>query len=850
MLAQRSRVIRVNFEDEMKESYLAYAMSTIIDRALPDVRDGLKPSQRRILVAMNDLNLTPGRQYRKCAKVAGDTSGNYHPHGEQGIYPTLVRMAQDFRMRYRLVDGQGNFGSIDYPDRPAAMRYTEARMTAFAVEMLQDIEKETVDFVPNYDDTRQEPKVLPGAFPNLICNGTWGIAVAMTSAIPPHNLKEVVDGIVALIDNPDISDDELMEYVKAPDFPTGGIIYGMDGVRDVHRTGTGRIVVRARASIEILKNGRENVVITEIPFLVDKSHLLESIGDLVSDKRIDGVAYVRDESDRDGMRIVIELKRDTYPNVVMNQLYKHTELQTSFNAIQRALVNNRPVVLNLKGMLSHFVDHRHEVIRKRTRYDLTQAENRAHLLEGFKIALDSIDQVIRIIRGSDSPDDARVKLMDAFQTESSSNLSETQARAILNLTLQRLTALERKKVDDEYLEVIKNISELQGILDSRPQRMDIIKSELTELKKKYGDERRTEIVPSGAEFDIEDLIAEEDMVITISHAGYIKRLPVSTYKRQRRGGRGITGMTTKEEDFVEHLFIASTHSYMLFFTDRGKCYWLKVYEIPESGRAARGRPIVNLLQVETGERIEAFVHVKEFDDDHYLVMATRRGLVKKTVLSAYGRPIRTGIRAINIVDGDSLIDAAITDGTQGIVLVTQGGFAIRFDESEVRDMGRTSQGVRGISLRDGADKVVGMMIVRREGTILTVCENGYGKRSQISDYRITHRGGKGIISIKANQRNGKVISVKEVVDEDELIIISQNGIIMRQPVRAISVIGRNTQGVRLIKLDKEDKVIDVARVALKDEVEVDSEGNGELDEEDGDGKVDDIDDLQMGLGLD
>ena len=803
-MMQRQRIVPIDIGDEMKKSYLAYSMSTLVDRALPDARDGLKPSQRRILVSMNDLGLAPNRQHRKCANIAGHTSGNYHPHGEAIVYPTLVHLAQDFKMRYPLVDGQGNFGSIDgYP--PAAMRYTEARMAGPGYELLADIDKETVDFRPNYDERLEEPAVLPSRFPNLLCNGAVGIAVSMATAIPPHNLTEVVDGLVALIDNPELEVDDLMAHIKAPDFPTGGVIYGISGVKEAYRTGRGHIHVRARAFIETLKNGRENIIITEIPYMVVKANLLEKVAELIRGKKIEGISDLRDESDRDGMRIVVELRRDANADVILNQLYKHTQLETTFAVNTIALVDGRPKQLNLKQMLECYIDHRHEVVVRRTTYELRVAEERAHILEGLKAALDQIDLAIEIIRGSADPGAARQALMDRLA------LSERQVQAILAMTLQRLTGLERQKVEDEYAGLIQEIERLRSILESRPKRMALIASELQAIKERYADERRTEIVLSGSEFNIEDLIAEEDMVITISHAGYIKRIPVSTYRGQRRGGRGVTGMRTKDEDFVEHLFIASTHSYILFLTDRGNCHWLKVHEIPQGSRTSRGRPVVNLIRIAKDEKVAAIVPVREFDEEHFLIQVTRNGLVKKTALSAYSRPRRGGIIAMNILEDDSLIEAALTDGSHDIVLATREGQAIRFSERGIRPTGRGTQGVKGITLGKG-DEVVGMVVVRRAGTLLTVCAGGYGKRTDVSDYRITNRGGKGVINIKANERNGEVISVKEAVDTDELMIISQNGILIRLPIRDISVIGRNTQGVRLINLEAGDRVIDVARM--------------------------------------
>lgn len=1212
MQMQHQRIVPIYIADEVRQSYLDYSMSVIVSRALPDVRDGLKPSQRRILMAMHDLNLEPGRRHRKCAKIAGDTSGNYHPHGEAVIYPTLARMAQDFNMRYTLVDGQGNFGcftgdtkvklldgtdrsfeelarmygpdevfyvySVDHegnvvvgegwasrvtrqdaevieleldngevirctpdhrfmlrdgsykqaqdlttddslmpgyfttapvreglndylkifnprtetyefvhyadyrqkmsealsgiekrplspeeqervaqiiseksramwrdeakrakiveairkamespelraglseraralwqdpeyrakfaddhfsqmsrkfweqpgvreshrqkiqkqwededfrakqrkgvqisnarrladnPERmhqlaarsaeslrrkwqdedykrrvmrskilcygsyllsdlsadeiapevfdrmrtnncfprfekarsyfegsdeflalsatynhrivakrflkerfdvyditveshhnfllssgvfvhnsidgdpPGAMRYTEARMAPPAVELLADLEKDTVDFVPNYDDTRKEPVVLPGKFPNLICNGCSGIAVGMATNIPPHNLSEVVDALLALIEDPALDCDALMRYISGPDFPTGGIIYGTDGVREAYRTGRGRVVIRARAAIEKLKNGRENIVITEIPFMVTKASLIENIAELVRQKKIEGISDLRDESDREGLRIVIELRRDAYASVILNQLYTRTRLQNSFGVIMLALVDGQPVTLNLKEVLAHFLEHRHRVVVRRTQFELDRAQKRAHIVEGLRVALDHMDRVIALIRKARDRESARESLMAQF------GLSEAQVDAILDMRLQRLTGLERGRVKNEYLGLIKEITRLEGILMSRPQRMAIIRSELEALKAKYGDDRRTEIIGSAEEFSIEDLIAEEDMVITISHAGYIKRTPVVTYRRQRRGGRGGMGMTTRDEDFVEHLFIASTHSYILFLTDRGRCYWLKVHEIPEGGRVARGRSVANLLEMSREESIAAIVPVKAFDDEHFLLMATQRGLVKKTVLSEYGRPRRDGIIAVDILPEDRLIEARLTDGMQDVILATRRGQSIRFRESDVRPMGRATRGVTGISLRDG-DEVVSMVVVRRQGSLIMVCRNGYGKRTPVQDYPVIRRGGKGVIGIKTSERNGELVSVKEVVDSDELMIISQGGILIRLPIKDVSVIGRNTQGVRLIQLDPEDVVVDVAYIVTDGAQEADTHPSGKSEEE-------------------
>nr|MBN2278508.1 DNA gyrase subunit A [candidate division Zixibacteria bacterium] len=808
MPLEREKIVPIFLEEEMKNSYLDYSMSVITNRALPDVRDGLKPSNRRILVAMNDLNLSPGRPHRKCAKIAGDTSGNYHPHGEQVVYPTLVRMAQDFNMRYPLVDGQGNFGSID-GDGAAAMRYTEARLTPIAMEMLADMEKDTVAMMPNYDETRHEPKVLPGKFPNLICNGTSGIAVGMASNIPPHNLGEAVDAITALIDNDELTNDELMQYIPGPDFPTGGIINGRDGIREAYRTGKGRLLVRAKAVTEKQKNGKECIVVTEIPFQVNKSNLLEKIADLVRDKKIDGISDLRDESDRDGMRIVIELKRDAQAEIVLNQLFKNTQMQSTFAINLLTLVGGVPQVLTLRQLLSEFIKHRHEVVVRRTQFDLNKAEARAHILEGYKIALDNIDAIIELIKKSADTPAAREGLMKKFK------LSEIQANAILEMRLARLTGLERKKIEDEYIATIKLIAELKGILESKPRRMAIIKNELTELKKKYDDHRRTEIQGAAEDFKLEDLIAEEDMVITISHSGYVKRLSITMYRRQNRGGRGVIGIETKEEDFAEHLFIASTHDYILFFSNKGRCYWVKVHEIPTGGRLAKGKPIVNMVDLSKGETITAFCKVRDFDPGHYIVMATRNGIIKKTPLDNFSNPRKAGVNAANIPVDDELIEAMVTDGSFDIVLATRKGQAIRFHEEKIRPMGRTAYGVKGINLATG-DYTIGMVVVKRESTLLSVTENGYGKRTDINDYRVTNRGGKGVINIKTSDRNGEVVTIKEVLDDDELILITKRGITNRQRVKSINVISRNTQGVRLITLDKGDKVIDVARVVQEE----------------------------------
>jgi DNA gyrase subunit A len=805
-MPQSLKEVPVVIEDEMKKSYIDYAMSVIVARALPDVRDGLKPVQRRILVAMDELGLAHNKQFRKSAKISGDVNGNYHPHGTTAIYDAMVRMAQDFSLRYPLVDGQGNFGSID-GDSAAAERYTEARMTRPAEDLLADLKKETVEFVPNYDETRQEPVVLPGKLPNLLMNGAAGIAVGMATNIPPHNLRELVEGIITVIDDPEVEDEKLLKIVTGPDFPTGGIIFGRAGVREAYLTGRGRIIVRARASAETHANGAECIVITEIPFMVNKTNLIEAIADLVRGGKIEGIKDIRDESDRDGMRIVIDLKRDAQAAVILNQLYKRTQMQTTFGAILLALADGVPHVMTLKQMIEHYIAHREDVIVRRTKFDLEKAEARAHILEGLKKALDHIDEIVQLIKKARDVDQARAQLMKKFK------LSEIQAQAILDMRLQRLTGLQRKKIEDEYKETIKLIATLKGILESRAKVLGIIKDDLEAAAEAYGDDRRTEIVEATTDFTIEDLIAEEDMAISISHTGYIKRLPVGAYRRQRRGGKGVTGMGTKEDDFVEHMLIASTHDYILFFTQTGRCHWLRVHEIPQAGRAAKGKAIVNILQLVPGDSIRAFVPVREFDDDHFVMMATKRGVVKKTRLSAFAHPRRGGIRAMAIDKKDELIDAAMTDGNCDILLAKRMGKAIQFHESDVREMGRTARGVRG-TLLEKKDEVVGMaVVVGQSGTILSVTANGYGKRTSISDYRVTKRGGKGVISIKASKRNGPVVAAKVVSDADEVMVMTTQGVMIRLPVAGISVIGRNTQGVRIINLASGDQVTDVACIA-------------------------------------
>ena len=796
----------------MRESFIDYSMSVIVQRALPDVRDGLKPVHRRILYSMHELGLQPGRPHKKSATVVGDVLGKYHPHGDMAVYDALVRMVQDFSLRYPLIDGQGNFGSVD-GDSAAAYRYTEARLTPLAVAMLEDIDKATVSFAPNFDDRLEEPTVLPSKLPNLLVNGSSGIAVGMATNIPPHNLGEVCGAIKHLIDHPECEIKELRRLIQGPDFPTGGYIYGRDGVRDCYETGRGRIVMRARAQVEEKESsGRSQIVVTEIPFMVNKARLIEQIVDLVRQKKVTDISDLRDESDRDGMRVVIELKRDANPTVVLNQLYKHSQMQSGFGAIMLALADGQPKVMNLKEMLQHFVDHRHHVITKRTEFDLAQAEAREHILEGLKIAVDNIDEVVQIIRKAKDVPSADAALRSRF------GLSEKQSEAILNMRLARLTALEIDKLEDELKEVRALIKQLKSILESRDERMSILKGELDELDKKFGNPRRTEIVADEGDFSIEDLIAEEDMVVTISHAGYIKRIPVTTYRRQRRGGRGLNGMGTKEDDWVEHLFVASTHDYVLFFTDRGQVYWLKVYDIPQGGRAARGRPVINLIQVQPEERIAAFVTVREFTDTQSLIFATAQGVVKKTLLSAYGNPRATGINAINIEAGDQLIDVQVTDGTNDVVLATRDGMSIRFSEKDVREMGRATTGVRGIQL-DGDDRVIGMVVIRRDATLLVVSERGLGKRSPLGDYRVQKRGGKGIITLRRTEKTGAVVALKEVLPEDELMLVTRQGVIIRLPVDGIRVIGRNTQGVKVMNLDPGDTVMDVARVVLEDEEE-------------------------------
>ena len=808
----RERIVPRLIEDELQQSFINYSMSVIVSRALPDVRDGLKPVHRRILYAMNELGLLPNRAFKKSATVVGDVLGKYHPHGDQSVYDALVRMVQDFSLRYPLVDGQGNFGSVD-GDPAAAYRYTESRLTRIALEMLEDIDKNTVDFQPNFDDQREEPTVLPSKLPNLLINGSSGIAVGMATNIPPHNLREVVGAITELVRNPEATVDDLTRHIKGPDFPTGGYIYGMQGIREAYETGRGKIIMRAKVAIEENeRTGRNAIIITELPYQVNKANLNMAIAELAMDKKIEGISGVRDESDRDGMRLVVELKRDAMGQVVLNQLYKHTAMQSTFGVINLALVNGAPKVMPLKEMLEHFIEHRHRIIVRRTEFDLAEYKKREHILEGLKIAVDNIDEVIAIIRSSGDTGEADRRLRERFA------LSEAQSDAILNMRLAKLTGLEIEKLEAELTEVRAMVAELESILASRERRMKILVDEIQQLATTYGDDRRTEILRDQGEFSVEDLIAEEDMVITVSHTGYIKRIAVSTYRKQRRGGRGLTGMDTKEADWVEHLFIASTHDYLMFFSDRGTIYWLKVHEIPQGGRAARGKPIVNCINIREGERIASLVPVRNFADDEWLMFATSNGTVKKTVLSAYGNVRTVGINAINIDADDELIDVQKTRGSNDIVLATRQGMSIRFHESDVREMGRATAGVKGIELSKG-DQVIGMVVVHERAELLVVSEKGIGKRSDLADYRVQRRGGKGIITMQQTPKTGELVALKDVLPDDELMMITKGGIIIRCPVQGIRVSGRNTQGVKLMNLDEGDRIIDVARIQKEDDAE-------------------------------
>ena len=816
-MADGEKLIPINIEDEMKSAYIDYSMSVIVSRALPDVRDGLKPVHRRVLYGMHELGVRSNTAHKKSARIVGEVLGKYHPHGDTSVYDTMVRMAQEWSLRYMLVDGQGNFGSID-GDSPAAMRYTEARMQKISEDMLADIDKDTVDHKLNFDDTLKEPTVLPTRIPSLLVNGASGIAVGMATNMPPHNLSEVVDGTVAYIDNNEITVDELMSHVKAPDFPTGGIIYGYDGVREAFNTGRGRIVMRGKAEIEEV-NGRECIIVTEIPYQINKADMIKKTADLVNDKKLDGIASIRDESDRKGMRIVYVLKRDAIPNIVLNKLYKYTALQSSFSVNNIALVNGRPQLLNLKDMIHHFVDHRHEVVVRRTKYELKKAEERAHILEGLIIASDNIDEVIALIRASANADEARQKLIDRFE------LTEIQAKAIVEMRLRQLTGLEQDKLRSEYEELMKTIEDLKDILDKKERRMEIIKNELIEVKDKYGDDRRSRIEYAGGDLSIEDMIPDEKVVITISHAGYIKRTALNEYRTQNRGGVGQKASTTRSEDFLEHLFVGTNHQYMLFFTQKGKCFWMRVYEIPEGSRTSKGRAIQNLINISQDDKVKAFICTQDLKDEdyinsHYVIMATKMGQVKKTSLERYSRPRTNGINAINIRENDELLEAKLTTGDSQVMLAVKSGKAIRFEESKTRPMGRSASGVRGIKLADENDEVVGMVSVNdMESDILVVSENGYGKRSSLEDYRITNRGGKGVKTISITEKTGKLVSIKNVSDEDDLMIINKSGIAIRMAVKDLRVMGRATQGVRLINLKNGDSIAAVAKV-MHDEDDV------------------------------
>ncbi|HEU5209311.1 MAG TPA: DNA gyrase subunit A [Longimicrobiales bacterium] len=815
------RVLPRLIEEEMRDSFLDYSMSVIVQRALPDVRDGLKPVHRRILYAMSQAGLSAGRPYKKSATVVGDVLGKYHPHGDLAVYEAMVRMAQDFAMRYPLVDGQGNFGSID-GDGAAAYRYTEARLTRLAGELLADIEKETVDFSPNFDGRLEEPRVMPAAFPNLLVNGSSGIAVGMATNIPPHNLREVVSACVHLIENQDATVNDLMKFVKGPDFPTAGYICGFEGIRDAYQTGRGRVVMRAKVDIEEPDNGKPRLIVTEIPYMVNKSRMIEQIAALVREKKVAEITDLRDESDRHGIRVVIELKRDAIPQIVLNQLYKHTQMQSTFGVIMLALVDGVPKIMDLREMIQHFVDHRHEVVTRRAEYELRNALEREHILEGLKIAVDNIDAVIALIRAADDTEQANAQLQERF------GLSERQAKAILDMRLARLTGLEREKLEQELAEVRATITDLRDILERRERRMEIVVSELRRVAEEYGDERRTALTDFNM-LSIEDLIADEEMVITISHAGYAKRLPLTTYRAQRRGGRGLQGVVAREEDWVEHLYTAATHDYLMVFTARGHCYWLKVHEIPTASRNARGKPLVNLLSLGPDERVAAIVPVREFDPALNLMFVTRRGTVKKTSLDAYRHVRVTGVNAINIEEGDELIDVQITTGSDNVILATRDGMAIRFEESDVREMGRVTTGVRGIRLR-GDDVVVGMVVGRTDGperaTLLVVSEHGRGKRTDIEEYRLQTRGGQGVINFRVNETTGKVVAIKGVYPGDELMMITRNGVVNRQRVNEIRVIGRNTQGVRVMRMDEGDTIVDVARVVPEDDSTLPSTNGG------------------------
>ena len=821
-MAEGEKLIPINIEDEMKSAYIDYSMSVIVSRALPDVRDGLKPVHRRVLYGMHELGIRSTTAYKKSARIVGEVLGKYHPHGDTSVYDTMVRMAQEWSLRYLLIDGQGNFGSVD-GDSPAAMRYTEARMRKMSEDLLADIDKDTVDHQLNFDDTLKEPTVLPTRIPNLLINGASGIAVGMATNMPPHNLTEVVNGTIGYIENNDITIDELMQHIKAPDFPTGGIIYGYEGVKEAFHTGRGRVVLRAKANIEEV-NGRECIIVSEIPYQVNKAEMIRKTADLINDKKIDGISNIRDESDRKGMRIVYILKRDAIPNIVLNKLFKYTQLQSSFSVNNIALVKGRPELLNLKDLIHHFVEHRHDVVVRRTQFELRKAEERAHILEGLIIASDNIDEVIALIRSSSNADEARNKLIEKFE------LTEIQAKAIVEMRLRQLTGLEQDKLRGEYDELVKTIADLKDILDKKDRRMDIIKEELEQVKEKYGDERRSNIEYAGGNFSVEDMIPNEKVVVTISHAGYIKRTPLTEYKTQNRGGVGQKASTTRNEDFLEHLFVGTNHQYMLFFTQKGKCFWMRVYEIPEGSKISKGRAIQNLINIEQDDKVKAFINTQDLKDEeyinsHYVIMATKQGQVKKTSLEQYSRPRANGINAITVKEGDELLEAKLTNGESEILLALKSGKSIRFEESKTRPMGRNASGVRGITLGGPNDEVIGMVSVNDASTdILVVSENGYGKRSSLDDYRITNRGGKGVKTISITDKTGDLVAIKNVNDDNDLMIINKSGIAIRMSVESLRVMGRATQGVKLINLKGDDQIAAVAKVMKEEDTIEENDG--------------------------
>ncbi|MCC6252867.1 MAG: DNA gyrase subunit A [Bacteroidia bacterium] len=843
-MADGEKIIKINIEEEMKTAYIDYSMSVIVSRALPDVRDGMKPVHRRVLFGMYELGVLSNRPYKKSARIVGEVLGKYHPHGDLSVYDTMVRMAQDWSLRYPLVDGQGNFGSVD-GDSPAAMRYTEARLKKIAEEMLADIDKETVDMRLNFDDSLEEPTVLPAKIPNLLLNGASGIAVGMATNMPPHNISEVIDGIAAYIDNKDITIDELMQYIKAPDFPTGGIIFGYEGVKEAFHTGRGRVVIRAKADIEVDANGKEKIVVSEIPFMINKAEMIKKTADLINDKKIEGISDIRDESDRDGMRIVYEIKRDAITNVVLNKLFKYTELQTSFSVNNIALVKGRPMLLNLKEMIQNYVEHRHDVVIRRATFELAQAEKRAHILEGLLIAQDNIDEVISIIRNAPSPNEAQEQLMSKF------GLTEIQSKAILDMRLRALTGLERDKLKAEYDELMKTISHLKNLLSDESMRMNLIKTELLEMKEKYGDDRKSEIVYAADDFRMEDMIADEDVVITISRLGYIKRTLLAEYKTQNRGGTGAKGSTTRDSDFLEHMFVASTHNYMLFFTEQGKCYWLRAFEIPEGNKASKGRAIQNMINIAPDDKVKAYINVKDLTDvdyinNNFIIMCTKNGIIKKTSLEAYSRPRQNGINAITVREGDTLLEAHLTSGTDEILIASRKGKLVRFNEEKVRPMGRNASGVRGIRLAAENDEVIGMVAAKNNQTnILVVSENGYGKRSEIEEYRVTNRGAKGVKTLNITEKTGALIAIKDVTDNDDIMIINKSGLTIRIRVSDLRVMGRATQGVRLIKFRGSDAIAAVAKVETDEEEEVSAIDGEELIDNtpiDADDDIDDGDD--------